>query len=254
MGSRGALWMVTLTATACGRIDFGPLADPDAAAGTFCETLQPAPTFCQDFEQGLVVAADPGPNASIEAVELNGGALSLSSSAFDGSGALEASFADVPPSYVALASVTWAATAIARKYTLDYYLDIAERPTAGHLECMLVALHVAGVGEFYYDLNLLSAPPDHFLEEEMLDVGTFMAGEVSLETTLTPGTWHHVVMTLDFDAGTHSFSVDDVVLHAGANSFPAAPGTISLDTGITWEVDSTTPNHILVDNVALYLE
>lgn len=254
MGSRSALWGVMVTAAACGRVDFAPAPNPDGAVGSFCATLQPAPTFCQDFEQGVVVAADPGPNASIEPVELNGGALSLSSSAFDGSGALEASFADVPPSYVAQASVTWATTQIAHKVTLDYYLDIAERPTAGHLECMLVALHAPGLGEFYYDLNLLSAPPDHFLEEEMLDGGTFMAGEVSLETTLTPGMWHHVVMTLDFDASTHSLTIDDVVLHAGANSFAAAPGTISLDTGITWEVDSTTPNHILVDNVALYLE
>ncbi len=56
MIARAAL--AAMFATACGRIDFAPLADAPLADaplgnGTFCASLVPVPTFCEDFDNGL---------------------------------------------------------------------------------------------------------------------------------------------------------------------------------------------------------
>src|SRR6516162_1432504 len=53
--------VVALALAACGRIDFGALSG-DAGAGDvapsgFCAALNPAPTFCDDFDEGQSVAA-----------------------------------------------------------------------------------------------------------------------------------------------------------------------------------------------------
>lgn len=257
--------VVAGSVAACGRLNFGPVdgatTDADVAVDVgdmemprFCERLQPAPTFCEDFEQGFIVTPDPGPNATIGQVIENGGALALSPMAYEGNAALEASYANPMPSNFTAASVRWSTTTMVRKVTLDYYIQIVQRPTMGHMECMNIFLEVPGTGFYYYDLDLLSSGFDVFLQEFSPDSGPFMADPVTLGTTLSAGSWHHVVMTLDFEASTHIFAVNGMVLHAGANNYISSPGSITLDTGITYEIGSSEPNSILVDNVALYVE
>ncbi|HUS31462.1 MAG TPA: hypothetical protein VMZ53_23315 [Kofleriaceae bacterium] len=244
---------MTALVAGCGRVAFDPLSDgragddavTDGSSLTFCETVMPPPTFCADFDSSL----DPMVGFS-SALLMNGGRVSVSPMAFSGRGSLESAFDDPPtPGQYTTATLIYEAQAPVSSIALDYEVYFPARPTSGsHIESQDIAIATAS-GTFFYDLDIFPNAPDHFLQE--LSAGTFMVNNVNIPQVST-GVWHHVRMTLDLAAATHTFAIDGSTLSSGPTNFPLIPGVPRLEAGINYEINSPTGNKIYVDNLVLY--
>lgn len=249
-----------LVCVGCGRVAFDPLGDggdgdsmtDTVAAQPFCATVQPPPTFCADFDTG---ALDAGFTTM---VLVNGGAVALGDVAHSGAHSLDSSYdpAGNESSY-SEAALRFAPSGTWSRVQLDYEVYFATRPTSfGTNELCNLTIGVTGVGTFYQDLTITDGGNgDHFLEElAPFPSGTFMATPLPLNEMVSIGTWRHVRMTLDLAARTHQYEIDGTVFASGATSYAIGPGTVALEAGINYAVNSPSVSRIYVDDVVLRLQ
>jgi len=224
----------------------GDATSDDGLQPNFCTTVSPAPAFCADFDTSL----DPAAGFTSAPIPMNGGMIGLSTVAKSGQHSLLSSFGSPPqPSMYTNAYLQFSNTGMVSTIELDYEVMFPMRPTMGHLESQNITVLTPSNGTFYYDLDLYPTGPDQFLQER--NFGTFMAMPVNIPV-VSAGVWHHVRLTLDLNASTHTFEIDGATVSSGLTNFPLTPGMANLDVGINYEINSATGNQIYVDNVVLY--
>jgi hypothetical protein len=245
--------LVIVALAGCGRIGFGALPDDGAAGGDgggdagsagFCASLQPAPTFCDDFDDGEVL----GHRWSL--VHLEGGGIEALTDQGKSAPAAASHTFPAQASGITATCLDLALPGTTSQVSLAYDFFLENRPASGTIELGSVNIQVSGVGAFYNDLAIRGAAGDSY-HEELTPLGsTFMAGDHAV-ATFQPGRWYRVATAIDLAGATFTFTIDGTTVASGATRFAVQPGATTVQDGMVFTTNATPSWTVRTDNVVI---
>ncbi len=225
----------------------------DAAAASFCASLVPQPSFCDDFDEGRMLADDW---TKLEIFPPNAGTLSTDPSAsFSAPASLAASVGPGTSSSAGLIAYVQRvlATPATSRAHLQYEIHLDSADMNESVEVSQLAFG-GGTGIGPYIIDLFFGPSGAVLQEEIPTDGPTTFRQYPLAVQPGMGTWSLVDLVVDFANVTMTVTVDGAPAVQRALDPGYQTGSVSLNLGTGYYSSGFVPvarGAAHLDNVVL---
>ncbi len=211
----------------------------DGSAGPFCASLTNKPTYCVDFDDGLLPPAGWSKN-------LNGATLDLTPTSKSAPNGLRSAFA--PGTQIRSAYIAIEPEGTIGHMRLGYSLYVEERPDTGEFEVNIFRLYKDGLLFDYY-LEISKTGAQYIEQKITVNPMNVVGSPVPLSKPIPTGKWTRVSLEVKYTQPAEIIVTIDGAEAARKTPAYGEPAPAQLNVGITYANAGCDKGKVVLDDV-----